>query len=205
MLHELLINIGVAVVSTAIHEWGHAYMAWSLGDYSVRHLLTLDPRVNVSPNVILGELLDYLNIRIPMFLTYGQITFQPENLQHKYGTLFVALAGPLMNLFLACLATHAKITLLFGGLISRELQSYIILQFMHHNVLAFFVNMLPLPDLDGFEIVEQFWPDAARWIKTCNTMIIWVLATILINNYLEHAYVLVWHISSLGRMFCAEW
>lgn len=205
MLHKLLINIGIAVVSTAIHEWGHAYMAWSLGDYSVRHLLTLDPRVNVSPNVILGEVLDFMNIDVPMFLTYGHVVIQPENIQHKYGMLFVALAGPLMNLFLACLATNSRIAMLFDGLISHKLQSYIIAQFMHHNVLAFFVNMLPLPDLDGFEIVEQFWPDVARWMKTCNTAIIWVLATILINNYLEHAYVLVWHISSLGRMFCAEW
>lgn len=168
MFWVLCINISIAMISTAFHEWGHAYMAWSLGDNSVSRLLTLDPRVNVNiKTVILGELSNYFGINIPP-LTYGQIKCNIDNLRNRrYGILYVSLAGPLINLFLACLFTSIKMRyLLFAFGTTNWIIHYTIKSFIRFNILAFIINMLPLPGFDGFAFVAHINPDLARWMKT---------------------------------------
>ena len=77
--------------------------------------------------------------------------------------VLVALAGPLMNLFLAALATLALGGLVWWqddipaagllGFVTKNLQSFLMI-----NVYLAVFNLLPLPPFDGGQVVKNLLP-----------------------------------------------
>ncbi len=149
------------IVSLCLHEWGHAATAWAGGDQSVeeRGYLTLNPLRYTNP---------LLSILLPLlFLAMGGIGFPGGavyvNTTRLRGPLWraaVSAAGPAMNL--ACLVA-------IGFVISTidkydEPGAFVaalgFLAFLQAT--AFVLNLLPVPGLDGFGILQAMLPDSAR-------------------------------------------
>jgi Zn-dependent protease len=153
----LLVLCGWAV-SLCLHEFGHAYVAYRGGDWSVRDkgYLTLDIRRYADPG---------LSIVLPLILLLagglalpgGAVWINQHALRSRAVQTAVSLAGPLTNLLLgALLALVVAVTAMPIGLVVGL--SYLALV----QVLAFVLNILPVPGLDGFGAIEPYLSHQAR-------------------------------------------
>ncbi len=157
------------LIAISIHEWAHAYTADKLGDDTPRLMgrLTINPLAHVD---LLGAL---------MFVTVGfgwakPVPVNPMNLRHpKRDYALVAVAGPFVNLVIA-FVSFAALSLLFGdhplsfgdllsgmgtggSLGARFLQALCLSSlFVNLSLMAF--NLLPIPPLDGSNIVRMWIP-----------------------------------------------
>lgn len=146
------------LVSLCLHEWAHAATAHAGGDRSVaeRGYLTLNPIKYANP---------LLSIALPLvFLAAGGIGFpggavylNKDALRNKWWRAGVSAAGPGMNLAIlfvcAAIVRFAPINEALAGAIA-----YLALL----QATAIMLNMLPVPGLDGFGVLESFFPPNER-------------------------------------------
>ncbi|MDB5432547.1 MAG: site-2 protease family protein [Caulobacter sp.] len=143
------------VVALCLHEFGHAYVAWRGGDYTVpgQGYLTLDPVKYAHP---------VLSIIIPLaFFAMGGFGFpgaavsvRLDLLKSRRWRSFTALAGPAGTLiFLLALAAPFWLGL------DRRFPEAIwlwcalaVLAFMQATALI--LNLMPLPGLDGYAAIR---------------------------------------------------
>ncbi|MGM1063210.1 site-2 protease family protein [Saccharothrix sp. Mg75] len=145
-------------VSLCLHEFGHAIVAYRGGDHAVqaKGYLTLDIRRYTDPvlSIVLPlVLLAFGGIPLPG----GAVWINHHALRDKRVESMVSLAGPLSNLVLGFLL--AMSVLLFSpplGLAAAL--SYLALL----QVLAFVLNILPIPGLDGWGAIEPYMSYSAR-------------------------------------------
>jgi len=156
----LLIRILVLLISLSVHEFSHAWMAVHFGDETPRAAgrLTLNPLQHLDP---LGSLMLLL-------VGFGWAKPVPVNgyaLKRKNpaALLYVALAGPLSNFLLAALAA---IPLRFGWIaptISKSIFLPTLFDFFSYflflNLGLMLFNLLPIPPLDGEEILDFVLPE----------------------------------------------
>ncbi|HKQ42875.1 MAG TPA: site-2 protease family protein [Pseudonocardia sp.] len=155
----LLVLAGWAV-SLCLHEFGHAYTAYRGGDRSVRAkgYLTLDIRRYAD----LG-----LSLVLPVFfLLLGGIPLPGGAVWIDHGAIrsravrsLVSLAGPAANLVIGALLTTAVAIAGMSDGLAFGLSALALIQ-----VLAFVLNILPVPGLDGFGVLEPFLPYSARQV-----------------------------------------
>jgi Zn-dependent protease len=153
----LLILSGWAV-ALCLHEFGHAQTAYWGGDRSVRAkgYLTLDIRRYTDP--VMSLLLPLVLLALGGIpLPGGAVWINRAALRSRAVASAVSLAGPLTNLGLgAALITVVGIIGLPAGL-AAGLSCLALVQ-----VLAFVLNILPVPGLDGFGVLEPYLPAQAR-------------------------------------------
>lgn len=170
MIAEILASVLAAVIAITLHEAAHGYAADALGDPTARLLgrVSLNPLRHVDP---VGTLLVPGILLVSQLLTIGRVEAMfgwarpvPVDIRRLYnprwGMMWVALAGPAMNVllaFIAALLAHLA-GLLDGdwvGLLYRSVALFMLVNL----VLASF-NMLPIPPLDGGRVVTALLPYA---------------------------------------------
>ena len=182
LIREALLNVIIIVVSLALHEWGHAFVADRLGDDTPRSQgrVTLNPLVHIDP---IGTLLLPLLGSLGFFGSFGVIGWAkpvqttPRNFKNGMrDQAFVTIAGPAMNFIIAAFATVA------AGLCYRFFPSLTPLfhQVLVLNVALIVFNLLPIPPLDGskflmywFGMSEDAYVRFAQWG--------WLLLLVLVN------------------------
>lgn len=141
------------VISISFHEFSHALAAYELGDPTARNQgrLTLNPIVHFDP---LGALMIVYMAIGGQGLGWGRpVPVNAYNLRgnRRVSMGLTAVAGPFSNLFLA---TVFAIPLRLGG---SNLPAFLF-QFLRvlviTNVGLAFFNLLPLPPLDGFGVLQ---------------------------------------------------
>ncbi|MEX2461759.1 MAG: site-2 protease family protein [Paenibacillaceae bacterium] len=152
------------VIAFSIHEFAHAYAADKFGDPTPRSMgrVTLNPRVHLD---VLGTLLIFLiGFGWAKPVLVNRANFKKPRLMG----IIVSAVGPLSNLLIAFLGliivyamgylgmfdtmnhgVHEAIWLFFNKLIGL-------------NIILFLFNMLPLPPLDGYRIVQDLLPTEQR-------------------------------------------
>ncbi len=145
------------VLGITVHEFMHAYAAHRLGDDTARLLgrLTLNPMAHLDP---FGSLLIVL-----AGFGYGKpVPFNESRLRSTLGVTFVALAGPLANLALAALCA---IPLRFAGgaLIGGGVYETVLLQVVQLNCVLAIFNLVPIPPLDGANVVYGLLPPRQQY------------------------------------------
>jgi Zn-dependent protease len=167
-----LFSLIVLLFSVIIHELAHGYVANSLGDPTAKYegRLTLNPLKHLDPfgSVVLPLLL-FIS-QSPVLVGWAKpVPINPYNFKdQKWGSLKVAIAGPMTNLALA----------VFFGLIIRVVGSFspgffvampgIFLIFffvVHINIMLAIFNLIPIPPLDGSWILFKFLPQGAQKVK----------------------------------------
>lgn len=160
-----LVTTGVVVlvlagwaVSLCLHEFGHAVVAYRSGDRSVREkgYLTLDIRkyTDLGYSVLLPVLFLLLG-GIP--LPGGAVWIDHGAIRRPAARSLVSLAGPLATLAVGIVLTVAVAAVPMPPGLAAGLSCLALLQ-----VLAFVLNVLPVPGLDGFGVLEPFLPPGAR-------------------------------------------
>jgi Zn-dependent protease len=149
------------IVSLCLHEYGHAYLAWRGGDRAIpgRGYLTLNP-LRYS-DAALSFVIPVLFVLLGgIGLPGGAVWVNAGALRTRLRRSLVAAAGPLANVVFAVILgfTVARLTgeghLMFWAGVA-------FLAFL--QVTAAVLNLLPVPGLDGFGIIEPYLPRA--WVR----------------------------------------
>lgn len=160
-------------VSLCLHEFGHAIVAYKGGDREVyfKGYLNLDPRRYTDP--VFSLVLPLLILAIGGIpLPGGAVWINHHALRNKRVESMVSLAGPLSNLALGGLLILAvnlfRPDMPFGLLTtsmepSTALASALSVLAMF-QIMAFVLNILPVPGLDGWGAIEPYLsPEAQRF------------------------------------------
>ena len=163
-LDVFLVLIPIVLVSLTLHELGHAYVAWKLGDPTAKEQgrLTLNPIAHLDPLGTLMFVLTALIANLP-FGWARPVPVRPGYFRRpKEGMAIVAAAGPAMNFLIAlvCLAVIRHVEL--GDLTAEVIENAYIV-----NIILGLFNLIPVPPLDGSRIVGVLMDRAtyARWIQ----------------------------------------
>jgi len=166
----IFIYLFVLLVSVALHEFGHAFMATRLGDDTPRRQgrVTLNPLAHADPIgtfalPLLGGLYGAASGFGGGFGWGKPVQWQPHKVSRKVSMstakILVAVAGPGMNLVLAFVIAFAHILLVSQGVVDPGGEMTQILWFAANtNFVLMFFNLLPLPPLDGGHVAESFTP-----------------------------------------------
>ncbi|MGW4206594.1 site-2 protease family protein [Lentzea sp. NPDC004789] len=145
-------------VTLCLHEFGHAAVAYKGGDFSVRDkgYLTLDIRRYTDP--VLSIVLPLVLLAVGGIpLPGGAVWINHHALRSKKIESLVSLAGPAANLAIGVIL--AGIVTLFSppAALAGAISYLALLQ-----VVAFLLNILPIPGLDGWGVWEPFMPYQAQ-------------------------------------------
>jgi len=174
--------IGGWIMSVALHEFGHAITAFWGGDESVEHkgYLTLNPLKYTHP---------IISIVIPVVMLLlggigfpgGAVYINIHALRKPNYRSLVSAAGPAANLL--CILVLA---LPFGNLLFLNFFSTAPVEFLTGvaflaflQITAVLLNLLPIPGLDGFGILEPFLPrelvEFSSFVRPFGFMILFLL------------------------------
>ena len=151
---SLIAGIPGLIIAMVIHEYAHARMAVTLGDFTPRLMgrLTLDPRAHIDP---IGLLMLFL-VR---FGWAKPVIINPNNFkQPRRDDILVSIAGPMANLITA-------FVFLFLLVLYTQVLGYpttgtllVVRLIIIYNINFAIFNMIPIPPLDGSHILRELLP-----------------------------------------------
>jgi Zn-dependent protease len=160
------------IIAITFHEAAHGWVAERFGDPTARMLgrVTFNPIKHVDPFgtlILPGMLLLFMVWSGGQGILFGYAKPVPVNfarLRHpKRDMIWVALAGPGINLILAYLSALAlRAVISPTGEITGWLDSNLI-NSMQINILLAVFNLLPIPPLDGGRVVTGLLPRPYAW------------------------------------------
>jgi Zn-dependent protease len=165
-----IISLVAFVLSIAVHEFGHAWMANKLGDRlpAQQGRLTLSPLAHIDPiGTLLMPLLAVFSPAMPLLAWGKPVQTNPSaytRLPPRTGHMLVALMGPLMNLVLALLVSVLLVALGRAGLLPTGVAQGAIKFLLRLNIVLLFFNLLPLPPLDGGSVLAGLLPERLQFI-----------------------------------------
>jgi Zn-dependent protease len=152
------------IAQVCIHEFGHALAGYLGGDRGVaaRGSLSLDPRRYTNP---------LLSIALPVVflllggigLPGGSVYIERRSLRSRQWDLLVSAGGPLGTLL--CLLLAGSVFLIGGERWISEGNIYFwaaLAAFVKLLAVVLILNLLPIPPLDGFNILSYWLPDEIR-------------------------------------------
>ncbi|CAG0124208.1 Putative zinc metalloprotease Rip2 [Rhodocyclaceae bacterium] len=163
---QLMQTIAIAAIpilfAITLHEAAHGYVARHFGDMTAfqQGRISLNPLRHIDP---VGTILLPLLTLWMGGILFGWAKPVPVNfaaLRHpKQDMLWVALAGPASNLFMAlCWAVVAKLAWMFPSSYFAEPMLEMARIGININVVLMVLNLLPLPPLDGGRIAVSLLP-----------------------------------------------
>lgn len=149
------------VVSICLHEFGHAYLAYRGGDRDVAAAgyLTLNPFKYANP--LLSVVFPLVFIALGgIGLPGGAVYLHRNSMRSRAAQSLTAAAGPLVNVAFAAVLLY----FVQGHQSGVHLTFWSALAFLAElQVMAAVLNLLPIPGLDGYAIIEPYLePATAR-------------------------------------------
>ncbi|MFC5775727.1 site-2 protease family protein [Ectobacillus antri] len=163
-LQDIPLVLLALAAALSVHEFAHAYVAYKFGDPTAQKQgrLTLSPLAH----------LDIVGTLAILLLGFGWARPVPVNpyffKKPRLAGILVSVAGPVSNLILGTIGLAIWYALISFGVVdmvpesvtetlSRFFNIFIVL-----NIVLFVFNLLPLPPLDGYRIVEDLMPTNIR-------------------------------------------
>ncbi|HYN42959.1 MAG TPA: site-2 protease family protein [Thermoanaerobaculia bacterium] len=170
---EIVIQVAVLLFAVSVHESAHGWMALRCGDTTARDLgrITLNPVKHLDPfgSLLVPALLAFTGA--PIFGWAKPVPVSLRGVRNpRRANLLVSAAGPVSNFAVALLGGMAFFALRALAPTGPELRTslfypllLVALFTVAVNVSLGLFNLIPIPPLDGFGVVESFAP--ARWIR----------------------------------------
>ena len=184
-LYDVSVWVIPLVIAITFHEAAHGFVAHRLGDDTAWRLgrVSFNPFRHIDPfgTILLPGLL--LVSHAPFLFGYAKpvpVNFRALN-HPRLDMVWVALAGPAINILLAALAAAAFHLLGFvpensARWVADNLKNALVI-----NVVLAVFNMLPLPPLDGGRVAVGLLPDVlARPLSRLEPYGMLILIAILI-------------------------
>ena len=152
------ISFGVLLISLTIHEAAHAWTADRLGDATARALgrVSLNPLVHIDwLGTVVLPIIAALS-GLPLIGWAKPVPVNPRNLRHpRRDFMMIAAAGPISNL-LQALAAALVLRAIFTGEPGPAVS--VLTDVIWINLLLAFFNLIPVPPLDGGNVVLGLLP-----------------------------------------------
>jgi len=150
------------LISITVHEWAHGFTAYKFGDPTpkLQGRLSFNPFAHLDP---IGTLMLFI-----VGIGWAKpVEIIPENIQSKNKLMLVGLAGPLSNFVLAIIfifILYFAVVFFSNNPAWQEselaLLAVILLGFIIRiNFALGIFNLLPLPPLDGANVISNLLPD----------------------------------------------
>jgi len=203
-LMGLLIRAPGILIGITIHEYAHGLVALWRGDATAKQAgrLSLNPVAH----------LDVFGTLMLLFGPFGWAKPVPVNYYNlnrpKRDMIFVALAGPVSNVL--CAMVIGAVLRLFGGALVDSINGqYAVLMFKMAfmiNIGLSFFNLLPIPPLDGSNIVMGLLPHSkiADYVRLMRHLPMVFLALIFLQ-WGFHVPVLNWILDPLFTPYFTFW
>ncbi len=162
---DRLLMLPAIVVGLSLHEFGHAYASDKLGDPTPRQQgrVTINPISHVDPIGFLALIFAGFGWGVP-------VSIDPRYYKNRRrDEAIVAVAGVTMNLIIVVIATMVTFIFVrtagsFLGTSLGEIVFEILLYFITINSMLMVFNLLPVPPLDGFNLVTKIFKlDKYEW------------------------------------------
>lgn len=155
-LEQLPYVIVVLLIAFTVHEFAHAFVAYKFGDPTAKDQgrLTLNPKEHIDP---LGTILI-------LIAGFGWARPVPVNRYHfknpRLAGVLVSIAGPISNLLIAIIGYFIYFSIEASGSTAEVLiyARMFLTVLININILLFVFNLLPIPPLDGYRIIEDLMP-----------------------------------------------
>lgn len=188
-LEEIIPVAIILILSLSFHEAAHAWTADRLGDPTARMLgrLTLNPLSHIDwIGTVLFPIIGMLNPGLPVIGWAKPVPVNMRNLRSpRRDFAIVALAGPVSNLLIATAA--AAIVNVMPG---YSYTSAILVRVVTMNVLLAVFNMIPVPPLDGGNVLAGLVPETfARIIDQMRPYGFLLLYALLLTGVLSQVVV----------------
>lgn len=174
------------------HEYAHGLVAKWKGDNTAEQMgrLTLNPTAHMD---LIGTVIlpiSAIVFSIPFFFGWAKpVPVNSRNLKNIRSDMFwIALAGPLSNVFLAIVATlFMFLSLKFNFLGSYEEHIFKLLQmFILTNLFLAIFNILPIHPLDGGKVLARFLPASINHkLEQNEFMTSWLLLILVMSGALH--------------------
>lgn len=195
LIQKIAVGVIPVLFAITLHEVAHGRVALLFGDHTAK----LAGRLSLNP-VHHIDLLGTIVIPLLLFLATGfafgwakPVPIDPRNMPHpRRDMAFVALAGPLSNILMACFwalvtkqammfsISHAQyvsigVPLIYMGIIGIQI-----------NIVLGVLNLLPLPPLDGSNVIMGALPRrAAYYYSRIQPYGFFILVALIITNLLS--------------------
>jgi Zn-dependent protease len=178
-----LLLVPALLVAIPVHELGHAVAAYFLGDRSVRYFgyFRLDPRRFLDPLGVIAVFIALVGWGRRVPVQPNRISTTTQHVIHELGgpaaNLIVAVLLGLLWRFLTSIGMHSTLDL-SAGLIPMALK---VIVFLNLSIFAF--QLLPVPGLDGWRIIEALFRDRnPRFFfnVSANTQTIWIVCAAIV-------------------------
>ena len=160
----ILIQFAVLIASLTFHEAAHAWTANQLGDPTARILgrLSLNPAVHID---VIGTIIFPLIAMTTGFPLIGWAKPVPVDMRHlrhpRRDFAVIAAAGPISNILLAVAGAAVFHTIVGpSGREPGEMLYAAVELFIMLNVLLAAFNMIPIPPLDGGNVLMGLVPES---------------------------------------------
>ncbi len=173
-MESLILRLALSpflILSLTLHEFAHAWTAYKLGDPTAKYSgrLSLNPFVHLDP----------IGLIMVLLVGFGWAKPVPVNPFYfknpPFYTALVALAGPLSNLLLASIGVFAQNFVNPIGLDT----------FVWINIYLAVFNLIPLPPLDGWRIVQAIFPNLYQNYEI-ESKLSWVLLGLILLSIISH-------------------
>jgi len=180
------------IISVALHEFGHALAGYIGGDKSVvdKGYLTLDPLNYTHPVLSIFLPIIFLILGgVP--LPGGAVYIDRHAIRNDFMRSLVSASGPLATLLCFFVLIMPFFVESFEPMLYEHFEfwaSVATLGFL--QLVALFFNLLPLPGLDGFGIMEPFLPpELVERFNIIRPFIFLILLVLIINTPLGDIFI----------------
>lgn len=159
----ILVSIIALLPALTLHEWAHGYAAYKLGDSTAK----ADGRLSLNPL----DHLDPMGALMMLLVGFGWAKPVPVNTRRlrnpRRDIAIVSIAGSLMNFFVAIVSAvlYAFALIICNAASASEMTTFaieIIFQsLIIYNIGLGTFNLIPLPPLDGSNVLMCFLPPSA--------------------------------------------
>ncbi|MBC1461123.1 site-2 protease family protein [Listeria welshimeri] len=147
------------LIAFTIHEWAHALVALAFGDDTAKNQgrLSLNPLVHIDLFGMLMILIAGFGWAKPTLVNRFKLK------KRRLGSVLVSLAGPISNLLLAIVGVGLYALFLnYSFFTYGSITETFLMIFVELNLVLFVFNLIPIPPLDGYQILVEFLPMSAR-------------------------------------------
>lgn len=151
-LFNIIYLVPILLIALPVHEFSHALAATLLGDPTPKNMgrLTLNPLKHLDP---IGSIF----LVIFQFGWAKPVVINPHNFKNpKEAGAIVSLAGPMSNFIMAVISILLYVKL---SHMMHPYLAYFLSLFAWINIGLTIFNLLPVPPLDGSNILAYFLPN----------------------------------------------
>jgi len=198
----LLMLFIILIFSVILHECAHGLAAERCGDPTARQAgrITLNPIPHLDPigSIFLPGIMILMNLVTGSGFIFGwakPVPINPYNLNDpKRDMMWIGLAGPATNFAVALF-----LALVFRLLaVSSSLVATILFYGVVINLILGFINLVPIPPLDGSRILSGLLPEKYAYkLSRIEPFGFMILIILFISGLFSFIFTLVYKLSSL--------